>query len=57
MPRKTSRKCIRKCGLEVEDIILEQLASGYAVLTEDEKELGVCIVDIGGGTTDIAVLY
>jgi cell division protein FtsA len=48
-------KCIRKCGLEVEDIILEQLASGYAVLTEDEKELGVCIVDIGGGTTDIAV--
>lgn len=48
-------KCIRKCGLEVEDIILEQLASGYAVLTEDEKELGVCIVDIGGGTSDIAV--
>tara|TARA_B110000503_G_scaffold33040_1_gene53708 strand:- start:7970 stop:9181 length:1212 start_codon:yes stop_codon:yes gene_type:complete len=48
-------KCIRKCGLEVEDIILEQLASGYAVLTEDEKELGVCLVDIGGGTTDIAV--
>ncbi len=48
-------KCIRKCGLHVEDIILEQLASGYAVLTEDEKNLGVCIVDIGGGTTDIAV--
>jgi cell division protein FtsA len=48
-------KCIRKCGLEVEDIILEQMASGYAVLTEDEKELGVCIVDIGGGTSDIAV--
>ncbi|MBV1876846.1 MAG: cell division protein FtsA [Pseudomonadales bacterium] len=48
-------KCIRKCSLEVEDIILEQLASGYAVLTEDEKELGVCLVDIGGGTTDIAV--
>lgn len=48
-------KCIRKCGLEVEDVILEQLASGYAVLTEDEKELGVCIVDIGGGTSDIAV--
>ncbi len=48
-------KCIRKCGLEVEEIILEQLASGYAVLTEDEKELGVCIVDIGGGTSDIAV--
>ncbi len=48
-------KCIRKCGLEVDDIILEQLASGYAVLTEDEKDLGVCLVDIGGGTTDIAV--
>ncbi len=48
-------KCIRRCGLEVEDIILEQLASSYAVLTEDEKELGVCLVDIGGGTTDIAV--
>jgi len=42
-------------GLEVEDIILEQLASAYAVLTADEKELGVCMVDIGGGTTDIAV--
>lgn len=48
-------KCIRRCGLEVEDIILEQLASSYAVLTDDEKELGVCVVDIGGGTTDIAV--
>ncbi len=48
-------KCVRKCGLEVEDIILEQLASSYSVLTEDEKELGVCLVDIGGGTTDIAV--
>lgn len=48
-------KCIRRCGLEVEDIILEQLASSYAVLTDDEKELGVCMVDIGGGTTDIAI--
>ena len=48
-------KCIKKCGLEVEDIILEQLASGDAVLTEDEKDLGVCLVDIGGGTTDIAI--
>ena len=48
-------KCIRRCGLEVDDIILEQLASSYAVLTEDEKELGVCMVDIGGGTTDIAI--
>ncbi|MBA3731957.1 MAG: cell division protein FtsA, partial [Gammaproteobacteria bacterium] len=48
-------KCVRRCGLEVDDIILEQLASSYAVLTEDEKELGVCLVDIGGGTTDVAV--
>ena len=48
-------KCIRRCGLEVDDIILEQLASSYSVLTDDEKELGVCLVDIGGGTTDIAV--
>src|SRR5210317_1774243 len=48
-------KCVRRCGLEVDDIILEQLASSYSVLTEDEKELGVCIVDIGGGTTDIAI--
>jgi len=48
-------KCVRRCGLEVDDIILEQLASSVAVLTEDEKELGVCMVDIGGGTTDISV--
>jgi cell division protein FtsA len=48
-------KCVQRCGLEVEDIVLEQLASSYAVLTEDEKDLGVCMVDIGGGTTDIAV--
>jgi len=48
-------KCVRRCGLEVDDIILEQLASSYAVLTDDEKELGICLVDIGGGTTDIAV--
>ena len=48
-------KCIRRCGLEVEDIILEQLASCAAVLTEDEKESGVCLLDIGGGTTDIAL--
>ncbi len=48
-------KCVRRCGLEVDDIILQQLASSYSVLLEDEKELGVCLVDIGGGTTDIAV--
>jgi cell division protein FtsA len=48
-------KCVRRCGLDVDDIILEQLAASYAVLTEDEKDLGVCLVDIGGGTTDIAI--
>jgi len=48
-------KCVRRCGLEVDDVILEQLASSAAVLTEDERELGVCLVDIGGGTTDIAI--
>lgn len=48
-------KCVRRCGLQVGDVILEQLASSQAVLTEDEKELGVCMVDIGGGTTDIAI--
>jgi cell division protein FtsA len=48
-------KCVQRCGLVVEDVVLEQLASSFAVLTDDEKELGVCLVDIGGGTTDIAV--
>jgi cell division protein FtsA len=48
-------KCIRRCGLEVDDLVLEQLSSSYAVLGQDEKELGVCLVDIGGGTTDLAV--
>ncbi len=48
-------KCVRRCGLEVDDLILEQLSSSYSILSDDEKELGVCLVDIGGGTTDIAV--
>lgn len=48
-------KCVQRCGLHVDDVILEQLASSYAVLTEDEKDLGVALVDVGGGTTDIAV--
>jgi cell division protein FtsA len=48
-------KCIHRCGLEVNELILQPLASSRSVLEEDEKELGVCIVDIGGGTTDIAV--
>lgn len=48
-------KCVRRCGLEVADLILQPMASAEAVLTTDEKELGVVLVDIGGGTTDIAV--
>ncbi len=48
-------KCIERCGLTVDGIILEQMASSYSVLEQDEKDLGVCLVDIGGGTTDIAV--
>ena len=48
-------KCVRRCGLEVDDVVLEQIASSTSVLTEDEKELGVCLADIGGGTTDISV--
>lgn len=48
-------KCIRRCGLEVCDLVLQPMASSMAVLTEDEKELGVVLVDIGSGTTDIAI--
>lgn len=48
-------KCLKHCGLVASDIVLEQFASSQSVLTEDEKELGVCMVDIGGGTTDIAI--
>lgn len=48
-------KCIRRCGLDVDDIVLEQLASCSSVLTDDEKDLGVCLIDIGGGTTDLAI--
>ena len=48
-------KCVRRCGLEVSDLVLQPLASSHAVLNDDEKDLGVCLVDIGGGTTDIAV--
>ncbi len=48
-------KCVRRCGLEVRDLILQPLASTLAVIAEDEKDLGVCLVDIGGGTTDVAV--
>jgi len=48
-------KCVRRCGLEVRDVMLQPLASAKAVLNDDEKDLGVCVMDIGGGTTDIAV--
>ena len=48
-------KCVRRCGLEVRDLMLQPLASADAVLLEDERDLGVCLVDVGGGTTDIAV--
>lgn len=48
-------KCMKRCGLSTSDIVLEQFASSQSILTEDEKELGVCMVDIGGGTSDIAI--
>src|SRR5690554_6176422 len=48
-------KCVRRCGLEVEDLILQPIASSLSCLTPDEKELGVVLVDIGGGTTDVAI--
>jgi cell division protein FtsA len=48
-------KCVRRCGLKVNDVMLQPLASALAVLNEDEKDLGVCVMDIGGGTTDLAV--
>ena len=53
--RDNIEKCIKKCLIEPEGVVLEQLASSMSVLTEDEKDLGVCLVDIGGGTTDISI--
>lgn len=50
-------KCVRRAGLEIDNLILEPLASSLAVLSDEEKEAGVCIIDIGGGTTDIAIFY
>ena len=50
-------KCCHRCGLQVADVVLEPLASAEAVLHDDEKELGVALIDIGGGTTDIADLH
>jgi cell division protein FtsA len=48
-------KCVRGCDIEIDEVVLDQLACSYAVLTEDEKEHGICLVDIGGGTTDVAI--
>lgn len=48
-------KCMKRCGLNTNDIVLEQFASSQSILTDDEKELGVCMIDIGGGTSDIAI--
>lgn len=50
-------KCVKRAGLEIENLILEPIASSLAVLSEEEKEAGICLVDIGGGTTDIAIFY
>jgi cell division protein FtsA len=50
-------KCVRRAGLEIENLILEPLASSMSVLSDEEKEAGVCLVDIGGGTTDIAIFH
>ena len=53
--RDNIEKCIKKCNVEPNGVVLEQYASSMSVLTEDEKDLGVCLVDVGGGTTDIAI--
>ena len=52
---KNIEKCVERCGLQVDQLIFSSLASSYAVLTEDEKELGACVVDMGGGTIDISM--
>lgn len=50
-------KCVKRAGLEIENLILEPLASSLAVLSDEEKEAGICLIDIGGGTTDIAIFH
>ncbi|KKO45051.1 cell division protein FtsA [Arsukibacterium ikkense] len=52
---KNIEKCVERCGLAVDQLIFSSLASSYAVLTDDEKELGVCVVDMGGGTIDLSI--
>lgn len=54
-PVENVTKCVERCGLGIDGIVLEQLASGGAVLSRDERRLGVCLIDIGAGTTDIAL--
>ena len=53
---KNIKKCVNRCGVEVQGVVLEQLASSYSVLTNDEKEHGVCLIDIGAGTTSVIVI-
>jgi cell division protein FtsA len=53
--RQNLSKCVNRCGLTIDELILSPLASADAVLTPDEKELGICLVDIGAGTTDLAI--
>src|SRR3546814_4704643 len=48
-------KCVESCGLKVDKLILQHLASSYATLLPDERDLGACVIDIGGGTSDIAI--
>lgn len=57
MAAKNIRKCVEKAGLTVADLILEPLSSSEAVLDREELQAGVCLVDIGGGTTDVAIFY
>jgi len=54
---KNIDKCVRRAGMDIDELILEPLASSLAVLSEEEKEAGVCLIDIGGGTTDIAIFH
>lgn len=50
-------KCVKRANLEIDDLILEPLASSMSVLSDEEKEAGICLVDIGGGTTDVAIFH
>ena len=54
---KNIYSCVERAGLEIDDVILEPIASADAVLNEEEKEAGIVLVDIGGGTTDVAIFH